>query len=270
MVLDFQHATLGRTGRNVNRLGFSASYWPGRSALTRALDAGINYFFGFGLDRQLITFYRDLPSSVKQSLVLGTGAYNYIWTRQNLQDTLEKRLRQFRTDCIDVFHFLGIMKPAEFPPSVLEQMVRLKEQGHVKAIAVSCHDRTFAGHLAATGTLDVLMIRYNAAHRGAERDIFPHVAQHGVGVVSYTATRWTYLLRPPKGWPRDARIPTAGDVYRFVLSDPHVDVCLTAPRNLRQFEENLKAAQLGPLSPDDMAFVQHFGDAVHARQKWFM
>ena len=35
--------------------------------------------------------------------------------------------------------------------------------------------------------LDVYMIRYNAAHRGAEHDIFPHLAAYNPGVVSYTA-----------------------------------------------------------------------------------
>jgi aryl-alcohol dehydrogenase-like predicted oxidoreductase len=270
VVRDFKHATLGRTGFEVFRLGISASYWPGRAALTRALDAGINYWFGFGLDRQLITFYRDLSPSVKQRLVLGTGAYNYVWTRQDLRRTLEKRLRQFRTDHIDVFHFLGIMKPEEFPPELLEQLVRLKDDGIVKAVAVSCHDRRFAGQLAASGALDVLMIRYNAAHRGAERDIFPFVDDHRVGVVSYTATRWTYLMRRPKGWPSSERIPTAGEAYRFALSDPHVDVVLTAPRNRRQLDENLAAMELGPLDDASAAFMRRFGDVVHEQKRWFM
>lgn len=270
MVRDFTHATLGRTGFDVYRLGFSASYWPGRAALRRALDAGINYFFGFGLDRQLVTFYRDLPASDKDRVILGTGAYNYVWTRQNLMRTLEKRLRQFRTDHIDVFHFLGIMKPEEFPTSVMEQLVRLKQDGRVRAVAISCHDRRLAGQFAAAGALDVLMIRYNAAHRGAEQDIFPHVGAHEVGVVSYTATRWTALLRRQGSWPRDGRIPTAGETYRFVLSDSHVDVCLTAPRNLQQLVENLEALSRGPLSPEDMEFLRTYGDAVHNARRWFM
>jgi aryl-alcohol dehydrogenase-like predicted oxidoreductase len=270
MVRDFTHATLGRTGRQVFRLGIAASYLPGRKALVHALDSGVNYFFGFGLDRQLVTFFRDLPSSLKQHIILGTGAYSYIWTRQNFRATMEKRLRQFRTDRIDVFHFLGVMKPEDFPPSLLDQLVRLKEDGRVRAVAISCHDRRFAGQLAASGALDILMIRYNAAHRGAELEIFPHVGAHGVGVISYTATRWTALLRRPGTWPRDGRIPTAGEAYRFVLSNAHVDVCLSAPRNLRQLHENLEALNRGPLSSEEMDFIRSFGDAVHNERRWFM
>ena len=114
-----------------------------------------------------------------------------------------------------------------------------------------------------------MMIRYNAAHRGAEQDIFPHLTQHDPGVISFTATRWRYLVRRPRGWPKDGRIPTAGMCYRFVLSNPQVDVCLTAPTNLKQFEENLAAVRQGPLSEEDMQFMREFGDAVYRRYKYF-
>lgn len=270
MVHDFKHATLGRAGFPVCRLGFSASYLPGRTAITYAFDAGVNYFFGYGTDLQLRSFVRSLSPSDRQKIVLATGAYNYVWTRQDVRKTLEKRLRQFRTDCIDVFLFLGVMKPEEFPPEVLQEMMRLKEDGHVKAIGLSCHHRAFVGQLAATGAVDVVMMRYNAAHRGAEEQIFPHVGAHRVGVVSYTATRWTGLLRRPRSWPKKGRIPSAPEAYRFVLSNPNVDVCLMAPTNERQTREDLAALEQGPLSPDDTAFMMQFGDAVHDQRRWFM
>ena len=114
------------------------------------------------------------------------------------------------------------------------------------------------------------MIRYNAAHRGAEHDIFPQLAQYNPGIVSYTATRWTYLLRRPKGWSKDGRIPTAGECYRFVLSNPSVHVCLTAPANESQLTENLAAIRQGSLNEEDMKFMKDFGDAVYKQYKWFM
>jgi len=146
----------------------------------------------------------------------------------------------------------------------------LREDGKVRFVGMSCHDRAFAGRLASEGTLDALMIRYNAAHRGAERDIFPNLREHNPGLISYTATRWTALLRPPRLWPKSGRVPSAGDCYRFVLSNPNVHVCLTAPRNLRQFEENISALESGPLPDDEMQFMQSFGDAVYRSKKWFM
>jgi len=58
--------------------------------------------------------------------------------------------------------------------------------------------------------------------------------------------------------------------YRFVLSNPAIDVCLTAPSNLRQLRENIEAVRRGPLAEDDMQFMRNFGDAVHQARKWFM
>jgi aryl-alcohol dehydrogenase-like predicted oxidoreductase len=58
--------------------------------------------------------------------------------------------------------------------------------------------------------------------------------------------------------------------YRFVLSNPHVDVCLTAPSNVRQLEENIAALRQGPLDEEDTQFMRTFGDAVHNAKKWFI
>ncbi|MDZ7363291.1 MAG: aldo/keto reductase [candidate division KSB1 bacterium] len=264
---DFLHASLGSTGIKVHRLGLSATYRPGKKTIYRALDEGLNYFFAFGIDTQMIKALREAQ---RDKYVLATGVYNYIWRHQNLRLTLEKRLRQFRTDYLDVFLFLGVLKEKEFPDSVREEMHRVREEGKVRAIGISTHNRKFAGTLAAAGALDVIMMRYNAAHRGAEQEIFPRLPQSRPGVISYTATCWTHLMRRPSGWPKNARLPTAGLCYRFVLSNPDVDVCLTAPRNLQQFEENLAAVCRGPLGEVDMEFMRQFGDAVHAQNKWFM
>ena len=267
---DFLHSTLGRTGWPVFRLGLSASYRPGRVAVHRAIDGGVNYFFAYGFDGQMLGALRQVFQTRRHDLIVASGGYNWILWRSNLRKDLEKRLRQLGTDYLDVFMFLGVMKPEHFPESVEEEMVRLRKEGKVRAIGISTHDRRLAGDLAARGTLDVLMIRYNAAHRGAETHVFPYLAAHAPGLVSYTATRWSQLVRRTKGWPKDRPVPTAGQAYRFVLSNPHVDLALTAPRSVEQLEENLAEIAKGPLSEEEMAFMRDYGDAVRRARKWFM
>lgn len=266
----FSSTVLGSTGMQVSRLGLSATYRPGKNAIYFALDQGINYFFGFGIDSHMTKVMREVLKSDREKYVIATGVYNLIWGYPNIRKTLEKRLRQWGAEYIDIFMFLGVRKEAEFPEKAREELYRLREEGLVKAVGMSTHDRPFAGRMAAEGALDVLMIRYNAAHRGAEKDIFPYLKEHNPGIVSFTATRWRYLLRYQKGWPKDAPIPNAVMTYRFVLSNPHVHVCMTAPSNLKQLEENLKALQEGPLSDEEMAFMQKFGDIVYQRKHWFM
>jgi aryl-alcohol dehydrogenase-like predicted oxidoreductase len=130
---------------------------------------------------------------------------------------------------------------------------------------LSTHNRKLAGRLAADRAVDGLMIRYNAAHRGAESEIFPHVFGRGTGILAYTATRWTKLLRPLRSL--SAPPLSAGDCYRFVLSHPVVDACLTAPSKLKELEENTAAVRLGPLDEASLARVREFGDAVHGRKE---
>ena len=268
--ISFTDTILGRTNMKVFRLGLSSSYWPGKKAIYRAIDEGVNFFFGFGIDRQILTVLRDVMKSNRDKFIVSTGAYNYIFGYQNIRRTLERRLKRLRTDYIDAFLFLGVTKSKEFPERARDEMVRLREDGKVRAIGMSCHDRKFAGKLAAEGALDVLMIRYNAAHRGAEQEIFPFCPAHNPGIVSYTATRWTYLLRRPRGWLKNGRVPTAGECYRFALSNPSVHVTLTAPRNEKQLVENIAAVRQGPLVEEDLRFMKDFGDAVYRQYKWFM
>ena len=56
---------------------------------------------------------------------------------------------------------------------------------------------------------------------------------------------------------------TAGDCYRFCLSNLHVDVVLTGPANAAQLDENLRAIERGPLSDEEASWMRAFGKVVH-------
>ena len=263
---EFLRAPLGKIGTPVCRMGLSATYRPGRQTVFKALDEGLNYFLFFGFDNHMTSVLRDTVPARRDQYVLATGAYNLIWGHQNLRQTLERRLRQMRTDYIDIFHFFGVTRRAYFTPRVREELQAVRESGLVRAVSISTHDRKFAVELAREGVLDAMMIRYNAASTGAETEIFPNLPLSNPAVVSFTATRWTYLLQRPRGYPKEGRLPTAGMCYRFVLSNPAVDVCMMAPGNLKQFEENLREIRLGPLHEEDMQFMRSFGAAVGGRK----
>ena len=120
-------------------------------------------------------------------------------------------------------------------------------------LALSTHYRPLAVQLASDARFGALHIRYNAEHRGAERDVFPLLpAGDRPGIVSFTATSWGRLLdrrRAPPGEP----VPTAADCYRFVLSNPAVDVCLTGPSKEEQVTQALEALDRGPMPPEEIA-----------------
>ena len=156
-------------------------------------------------------------------------------------------------------YWLG--KMSRWSEGMVEALVRLREAGKVKALAVSIHDRPRAGRLALDSPLDALMVRYNAAHPGAEQEIFPHLARRRPAVIAYTATSWRKLLKAPPGWA--GPVMTAGDCYRFCLSSPHVDVVLTGPKDVAQLRENLAALERGPLSEEEQRWMREYGRKVH-------
>lgn len=264
MQRDFLRAPLAKLGTPVCRVGLSATYRPGRATVHRALDEGIDYFQYFGFDTQMTGVLRDAIRPDRERYVLATGAYNWIVWHEPLRRTLQRRLRQMRTDYIDIFHFYGVTRRKYFTPRVREELQAVRESGLVRAVSMLTHDRAFAAELAREGVLDGMMIHYNAGSRGAETEVFPLLPASNPVVVGFTATRWRSLLRRPPGYAAGGRVPSAGMCYRFVLSNPAVHVCLMAPGNLRQFEENLAEIRRGPLDEEEMRFMREFGDAVRA------
>src|SRR5262249_31751211 len=137
---------------------------------------------------------------------------------------------------------------------------RLKEEGKVRALAISCHDRPMARSLAGELELDALMIRYNAAHRGAEGEIFAGLAEPRPGIIAYTATRWGRLLKPLK----DLGPMSAAECYRFALGHSAVDVVLCGAASYDELRDDAAGVVAGPLSPERLVEVKRFGDAVRA------
>jgi predicted aldo/keto reductase-like oxidoreductase len=158
------------------------------------------------------------------------------------------------------------------PPRILDAARQLKQRGLVRFLAVSTHQRTLVPSIAAASDFDVVHFRYNAAHPGAEKEIFPHLpAANRPGMVSFTATSWGQLLGKSglqaffmggHPLPKDERVPTATDCYRYVMSRPEVDVCLTGPANAAQMDEALEALTRGPMTEEELAWMQRVGRAV--------
>jgi predicted aldo/keto reductase-like oxidoreductase len=87
-------------------------------------------------------------------------------------------------------------------------------------------------------------------------------------MVTYTATRWGDLLSS-KRMPAGEQPLTSTDCYRFILSNPAVDVCMSGPKTVRHMREALKALELGPLTEAEMTRAHRIGDHVHATSRRF-
>jgi len=264
----FEQRVLGRTGREVSRLGLAASYGVPGAAVERAFERGLNYlYWGSRRTDTFATGLRNLrPHRERMVLVV----QSYARMASLMAASLERALRHLHYDYADVL-LLGMWnKPVA--PRILDAARQLRERGLARFLAVSTHVRKLVPAVAAAHDFDVVHFRYNAAHPGAETDIFPHLPENGKpGLVSFTATSWGQLLgvrslpalfnggyRIPKG----ERTPTATDCYRFVLSRAEVDVCMAGPADARQMEQALEALRLGPMTADQLEWMRRVGRAV--------
>jgi aryl-alcohol dehydrogenase-like predicted oxidoreductase len=119
--------------------------------------------------------------------------------------------------------------------------------------------------MAESGRLDCIMVRYNAAHRGAERDVFPVTSTLGLPVIAYTATRWGALLQPTPSDPPGFSVPSAPAWYRFVLQSPAVSVVLAAPHTRSELEEDLGVlTAAGPMPEGEYEALARHGERVRA------
>jgi aryl-alcohol dehydrogenase-like predicted oxidoreductase len=247
-------------GRAVHRVGISASFGLDERGLEAAFDRGLQYVFWNPTAAALTRVLARLKPGQRERLVIATGP-SLGFLASSLRHRVERALKVLNSDYIDVLQLYWLGRMSAYRQPVIEEMLRLKEEGKVRVLGASIHDRPRAGELAESGPLDLLMIRYNAAHPGAETDIFPHLTKRRPAVIAYTATAWRQLLTKPAGW--SGSIATPGDCYRFCLSNPHVDIVLMGVRTLDELDENLHSLERGPLGDAEMQRIRAFGRAVH-------
>lgn len=177
-------------------------------------------------------------------------------------------LRTLKTDYVDLLTFYYVEHEEEWRSlsasgGALEYCRDAKRAGVVRRIGLTSHQRRLAAQIAQSGLLDAVMIRYNAAHRGAEQDLFPVTDAKKIPVVSYTALRWGALLAPTADDPHSFKVPRAPEWYRFALSSPSVAVVLMAPKSRAELVENLSIlADDGPLDARALEQLAAHGDRV--------
>jgi predicted aldo/keto reductase-like oxidoreductase len=177
-------------------------------------------------------------------------------------------LGELGSDYVDVLTFYYVEEPAEWrqiigPGGALAFCRAARERGAVRWLGLTTHQRPLAAQVARSGLLDLLMIRYNAAHRGAETEVFPVTAALGMPVVVYTCLRWGALLRPTPDDPPGFVVPRAPAWYRFALQHPAVAVALMAPDDRAELEEALTVLEApGPLSAEEYEALAAHGRRV--------
>ena len=256
--------TLGRTGLSVSRLGIGTSAGLSAADVEGAVDRGVNYLYWGSVRRSAFgEAIRHVARKRRDELCVVVQTYTRAaWL---MRHSLESALRKLGIGHADLLLLGWWNRPP--PARILDAALALRDAGKARHVMISCHHRPTFAHYIDDASYGAIMVRYNAAHPGAEGEVFPHLDGRDraarPGVVAYTATRWGALLDPaltPPGEPT----PRASDCYRFALTNPAVDVTLRGPADAAQLAEAMAALDAGPLDPDRLAWMKRVGVGVRA------
>ncbi len=263
MSFGWDKVLLGRSGLRVSRIGIGTSTGLAPQDVEEALDRGINYlYWGSVRHAAFGDAIRHVAKKRRDEVVIVVQSY----TRAAfyMKRSVESALSDLSIDACDLL-LLGMWN--ETPPRrILDAALKLRETGKTKHIMISCHQRSTFQKYIDDPEYAAIMVRYNAAHPGAESEVFPHLQKEvsmRPGVVSYTATRWGALLNPAL-LPKEEPPPRPSDCYRFALTNPHVDTVLCGPKNRAELEEAFNALDRGPMSADELAWMKRIGKVVRA------
>ncbi len=262
-----EKTVLGKTGLRVGRLGISSSFGAKAEVFIEAFEYGCNYFtwgtFIKGSSSEMKLAIREIIKKGKRDeLVLALTSYAHAPVMT--EKFFKSRLGQLGIDQADILNLGYFMKRPR--QSIIDGALSMKEKGLVRFIGILSHNRKLFPELHKEGIFDLFHLRYNAAHRGAETDVFPEIAgESKPGIVSYTATRWKQLINPKKTPPGE-RTPSAPDCYRFVLSNPSIDVCMMGVKNRQQLQENLTVLGSGPMSEEELAWMRRVGEGIYKKK----
>lgn len=263
----FKTTQIGNTGLKAGQLGLAASYGAPAEAFEYAFERGCNYFYmGGGRKRaQMKKAIKNLTANgQRDNMIIAIQTYARLGLLTEF--FFRQTLKSLGIEYADIM-ILGWHNRTPFS-MLMDFAFSMREKGLCRFIGMSGHNRPLfremnSREIEGRKVFDLFHIRYNAAHRGAETDCFPHFeADSGPGVITYTATRWGHLL-DPKRMPGDQLPLRARDCYRFVLSNPYVNVCLCGPENMSQMEEALTALEYGPMDSDEIKHAVAVGDHIH-------
>ena len=270
-----QRGPLGSTGLEVTPLVLAMGAVRGAAPKGPALTAddvehayhehGINTFFVPTTHKVMTEGVRRLVAAGHREDLVLVGMASLPFGRRVVR-SWEKHVTALGVETLDIFLMGWVQGRWYLTGRTWKALCRLREEGKVRALGWSIHKRRLATRLAREFEPDVMMIRYNAAHRGAEADIFEPLGDAYPPILSYTATRWGRLLQPvPEAGFAEGL--TAAECYRFALTHPAVHAAMCAARSREELAANVRGVLEGPLPEERLPQVRAFGDAVHAAAK---
>lgn len=188
-----KYIKLGKTDLTISEIGFGCipvirlSSEEAVNVLQHAYEKGINFF-------DTANSYRDSEQKVGQALrrhrdkiVLATKTMKR--DAAGTAEHLENSLRMLQTEYIDLYQFHQVSAQKEWdaiiaPNGAMEYVLKAKEQGKIRHIGITSHNREMALQLINTGLFATIMFPFSFIEDSAAEEMLRLTVQKGMAFLS--------------------------------------------------------------------------------------
>jgi predicted aldo/keto reductase-like oxidoreductase len=235
-----ERVVLGKTGIEVNRLGFGGIpiQTVGESqaveTVLHAVESGVDFI---DTSRAYTTSEGRIGKALAQTskrVILASKSQDK--TYDGARADLEQSLKELQRDCIDLYQCHFVKDEDEYEKVISSTgafpgLVRAKEEGLIRHIGITSHSLDLLDRVVDEGLFETIMVCFSFLEPFASEKIIPKAIEKGVGVIG---------MKPFSGGViEDARL-----ALKYVLSQPGI-VILAGVEDKRLFDENWKVFQRG-------------------------
>jgi len=247
-----EYRVLGKTGLKVSRLGFGGiPIQRVDAAATRKLmlamaEAGVNYIDtarGYTVSEE---YLGEALEGIRDKFIVATKSMSR--TKEAMAADIEISLKNLRTDYIDLYQIHNLppveIKRVLAPGGALEALMEAKAAGKIGHIGVTTHSLDTFKQVLDFDWVETLMFPYNIVETQSE-ELIRACREKNIGFID---------MKPLAGGALD----DATLAIRFLFSNPNVDLVIPGMAEVKEFEQNLAAAEDGsPITEEEKkAFVR--------------
>ncbi|MHA1531901.1 MAG: aldo/keto reductase [Candidatus Heimdallarchaeota archaeon] len=257
--------TLGKTGINVSILGFGVLRLPvkGRGKIDvkesikiirKSIDNGINFVdtaYNYHNGKSEIILGQALKEGYREKVTLMSK--NPLWEVKKAEDfdrLLDEQLEKLGVEYLDIYLFHNINKKRyneviqEF--NLFEKMKEAKKKGKIKHIGFSSHDKLKnIKKYIDENEFEVILVQYNFVDPINE-EIIQYAQEKGLGVILMGPCGGGRLTNEPteemKQWLTKGKTNFSDLAFKFVWTNPNVDIALSGMSSEKMVDENIALA----------------------------